>query len=81
MGGCVAAGVLAGGVGVGAAEPEIREQEAVGWVSSNYPPGAFDLAWQNFRTPVAGRYKIRFSGYAVWVGPGGFNRPTRGTGR
>ncbi len=65
---------------VGASEPEIREQEAVGWMSSNYPPGAFDTGWPSFLAPVAGRYRIRFSGYTVWVGPGGFSRPTRGTG-
>jgi hypothetical protein len=55
---------------VGDANPEVREQEAVGWVSSNYVTG-FTYRWDGFRAPVAGRYRIRFSGYTLWVAPGG----------
>jgi hypothetical protein len=55
---------------VGAANPELREQEAIGWVSSNYVTG-FTYRWDGFRAPVAGRYRIRFSGYTLWVPPGG----------
>jgi hypothetical protein len=55
---------------VGAADPAQRELEAVGWVSSNYVTG-FTYRWDQFRAPVAGRYRVRFSGYTLWVGPGG----------
>jgi hypothetical protein len=54
----------------GDANPEMREQEAVGWVSSNYVTG-FTYRWDGFRAPVAGRYRVRFSGYTLWVAPGG----------
>lgn len=54
----------------GEADPETREQEAVGWVSSNYVTG-FSSMWGNFKAPVAGTYRIRFSGYTLWAGPNG----------
>jgi len=69
-------------VGINTAEPEVRwlraplsnpktrETEAVAWVSSNYVTG-FTYKWDGFRAPVAGRYRIRFSGYTLWVPPGG----------
>jgi hypothetical protein len=53
---------------VGAADPEKREKEAVAWVSSNYVTG-FTYRWDKFKAPVAGRYRIRFSGYTLWVAP------------
>ncbi len=49
-------------------DPSTRELEAVGWVSSNYVTG-FTSGWSGFRAPVSGRYRLRFSGYSVWVGP------------
>jgi hypothetical protein len=55
---------------VGDTDPETRELEAVGWVSGNYVTG-FTYRWDGFRAPVAGRYRIRFSGYTLWVAPGG----------
>lgn len=58
---------------VGDADPAAREQEAVGWVSSNYVTG-FTYRWDGFRAPVAGRYRVRFSGYSLWVAPGGVTR-------
>jgi hypothetical protein len=58
---------------VGEADPTTREKEAVGWVSSNYVTG-FTYRWDGFRAPVAGRYRVRFSGYTLWVGPGGISR-------
>jgi hypothetical protein len=53
----------------GPADPVLREREAVGWVSSNYP--GFTYRWDGFRAPVAGRYRIRFSGHTLWAAPGG----------
>ena len=53
---------------VGAADPATREKEAVAWVSSNYVTG-FSYRWDGFKAPVAGRYRIRFSGYTLWVAP------------
>ncbi len=54
---------------VGDADPVLREEEAVGWIASNYVTG-FRYRWDGFRAPVAGRYRIRFSGSTVWVEPG-----------
>jgi hypothetical protein len=53
---------------VGAKDPTRRDQEAVAWVSSNYVTG-FRYRWDRFRAPVAGRYRVRFSGYTIWVPP------------
>ena len=53
---------------VGASDPETRDQEAVAWVSSNYVTG-FTYRWDKFKAPVAGRYRIRFSGYTLWAAP------------
>jgi hypothetical protein len=60
---------------VGDADPAGREHEAMGWVQSNYSTG-FGSTWGVFRAPVAGRYRLSFSGYTVWVGPGGVRKPT-----
>ena len=57
---------------VGETNPELREREAIGWVSSNYVTG-FTYRWDEFRAPVAGRYRVRFSGYTLWVAPGGIS--------
>ena len=54
----------------GPGDPALREREAVGWVSSNYVTG-FTYRWDAFRAPVAGRYRIRFSGHTLWAAPGG----------
>lgn len=51
-------------------DPKTRDIEAVAWVSSNYVTG-FTYLWDQFRAPVPGRYRIRFSGYTLWVPPGG----------
>jgi len=53
---------------VGPEKPEIREQEAMGVVASSYEP--IELRFDVFIAPQAGRYKLRFSAYSVWVGPG-----------
>ena len=58
---------------VGDSDPATRDREAVGLVACNYVTG-FSYRWDQFRTPVSGRYKIRFSGYTMWVGPGGYRR-------
>lgn len=62
---------------VGEADPTTRELEAVGWVSSNYVTG-FTYRWDQFRAPVAGRYRIRFSGYTLWAAPGGVQMSFKG---
>ncbi|MBC7368099.1 MAG: DUF1592 domain-containing protein [Undibacterium sp.] len=58
---------------VGDKDPQARELEAVGWVSSNYVTG-FTYRWDGFRAPVAGRYRIRFNGYTMWTAPGGVTK-------
>jgi hypothetical protein len=55
---------------VGDADPATRDLEGIGWVSSNYVTG-FTYRWDGFRAPVAGRYRVRFSGHTLWVAPGG----------
>ncbi len=52
---------------VGAAQPEIREQEALGVVASTYEP--IEIRFNQFTAPVAGRYKIRLKAHTMWVGP------------
>jgi mono/diheme cytochrome c family protein len=48
-------------------EAATRDREAVGWVMSAFAPGVM-YGWDSFRAPVAGRYRVRLSGYTVWVG-------------
>ena len=59
---------------VGPADPEKRDLEAVGWVHGNYP-AAMTTGFTSYRAPVAGRYRIKFSGYSIWVGPYGHLQP------
>src|SRR5258708_5270056 len=47
---------------------ELREMEGVGVVASAYEP--IEPKFNEFRAPVAGRYKLRFHAYFVCVGPG-----------
>jgi hypothetical protein len=54
---------------VGESNPEIRELEGVGWNRGNYHP--FHTIWNNFRAPVAGKYRVRWCGYTIWTGPHG----------
>jgi hypothetical protein len=54
---------------VGESDPATRELEAIGWVASNYE--AFPTGWNSFQAPVTGKYRLRFSGYTLWVGPNG----------
>lgn len=63
---------------VGESDPKTRELEAVGWVSSNYVTG-FTYRWDQFKAPVAGRYRIKFSAYTLWAAPGGVHRRFAGT--
>ncbi len=53
---------------VGEADPATREREAMGVVASSYEP--IELRFEKFKAPVNGRYQVRVSAYAVWVGPG-----------
>ena len=51
---------------VGAGDPVKRELEAVGWVARAFPK------WKDTPIPVSGRYRLRYSGYTIWVGPNGY---------
>ncbi|MDB5294701.1 MAG: hypothetical protein JWO31_684 [Phycisphaerales bacterium] len=53
---------------VGDADPETREREATGVVASTYEP--LEIKFNSFHAPAAGRYRLRFKTYTVWVGPG-----------
>ena len=53
---------------VGAADAANRDLEAVGVVASNYEP--IEPKFTQFKAPLAGRYKLRFATFSVWVGPG-----------
>src|SRR5882672_5154233 len=55
-------------VTVGATEPLLRDEEAVGVVASSYEP--IEPKFNRFRAPVAGHYRIRFNVFSVWAGPG-----------
>ena len=57
---------------VGSTNAEMRELEGVGVVASAYEP--IEPKFNQFRAPVAGRYKLRFNAYSVWVGPGPTNK-------
>jgi mono/diheme cytochrome c family protein len=54
-------------------EPATREREAVGRVSSIFSD-AGGYSWGQFRAPIAGRYRLRFKGYSIWVSGGGIGR-------
>jgi hypothetical protein len=56
-----------------ATSPATRDREAVGKVSSTFSD-AGGYSWGQFRAPVGGRYRLRFSGYTIWVGGGGIAR-------
>jgi hypothetical protein len=53
--------------------PETRDREAVGKVVSTFSD-AGGYSWGQFRAPIAGRYRLRFSGYSIWVSGGGIGR-------
>ena len=52
---------------VGAADPVKREQESMGVVASTYEP--LEIRFNQFKAPVAGRYKLRISAHSFWAGP------------
>ncbi len=52
---------------VGAADKEKRDLEGVGIVAGNYEP--LEPKFTQFKAPVAGHYRLRFSTHTVWVGP------------
>jgi mono/diheme cytochrome c family protein len=52
---------------VGAANPAVREQEAMGVVASSYEP--IEPRYDAFEAQQPGRYKLRFNAYSIWVGP------------
>jgi hypothetical protein len=54
-------------------DPATRDREAVGRVSSIFSD-AGGYSWGQFRAPVAGRYRLRFCGYTIWVSGGGIGR-------
>jgi hypothetical protein len=57
---------------VGSTNAQLRELEGVGVVASAYEP--IEPKFNQSRAPVAGRYKLRFNAYSVWVGPGQSNK-------
>jgi hypothetical protein len=44
-------------------DPEKRAKESMAYVVSTYEPT--EIRFSSFRAPVSGRYKLRFSGYAI----------------
>ena len=52
---------------VGAADPAKRELESMGVVASSYEP--LEIRFNQFRAPVAGRYKLRLMAHSFWAGP------------
>ncbi|MFZ9837408.1 MAG: DUF1588 domain-containing protein [Opitutaceae bacterium] len=64
-------------VTVGPADPAARDLEGVGLVASTYEP--LEPKFIQFKAPASGRYRLRFQGFSVWVGPAKPvpNRPDR----
>jgi len=60
--------VRAGKAPITSTNTDERELEGVGVVAGAYEP--IEPTFNQFRAPVSGRYKLRFSAYSVWVGPG-----------
>jgi mono/diheme cytochrome c family protein len=52
---------------VGAADPAKRELESMGVVASSYEP--LEIRFNQFKAPVAGRYKLRLSAHSFWAAP------------
>lgn len=57
------------------ADPERRNKESMAVVVSTYEPT--EIRFGAFRAPVAGKYRLRFSAYSVWMAPD-FSGVTRG---
>ncbi|MCC7374335.1 MAG: DUF1592 domain-containing protein [Verrucomicrobiales bacterium] len=57
---------------VGTNDLALRELEGVGVVASAYEP--IEPKWNEFKAPISGRYRLRFMGHTVWVGPGQSNK-------
>ncbi|MDG2125132.1 MAG: DUF1587 domain-containing protein, partial [Verrucomicrobiales bacterium] len=55
-------------VTVGASDPEVREKEAVGFVSGTYT-ATTKYDFTRVRVPIDGRYKIRMKTYTFLAGP------------
>ncbi|MEE2947098.1 MAG: DUF1592 domain-containing protein [Verrucomicrobiota bacterium] len=55
---------------VGPSNPEVREQEAVGFVSGTYT-ATTKYDFTRVRVPIDGRYKIRMKTYTFLAGPNG----------
>ncbi len=53
----------------GAADPAQRDLEAMGVVAGTYEP--LKVAFDQFQAPAGGRYRLRLSAAALWVGPAG----------
>jgi hypothetical protein len=60
---------------IAASKPERREQEAVVMLMSTYEPA--EIQFNAFRAPITARYRLRLSGYTVWMAPN-FKEVTRG---
>ncbi|MEO6245193.1 MAG: DUF1592 domain-containing protein [Opitutaceae bacterium] len=52
---------------VGAADPATREREAFVEIASQYE--SYEMWFDAFTVPRAGRYKLRFNTFTAWVGP------------
>jgi Protein of unknown function (DUF1592)/Protein of unknown function (DUF1588)/Protein of unknown function (DUF1585)/Protein of unknown function (DUF1587)/Protein of unknown function (DUF1595)/Planctomycete cytochrome C len=48
-------------------DPKRREAEAMAVVVSTYEPT--EIRFDRFRAPVAGKYRLKFSAYSIWMGP------------
>jgi len=55
-------------VTVGAADPVLREREAVAVAAGAYEP--IEPKFNEFKALHAGRYTLRLNAYSIWVGPG-----------
>lgn len=52
---------------IAASRPERRDEEAVVMLMSTYEPA--EIKFDQFRAPITARYRLRFSGYTIWMAP------------
>ncbi len=52
---------------VGEKDPQRREREAMGVVASTYEP--LEIKFDEFKAPISGAYRLRFSAYSFWARP------------
>ena len=64
--------VRSGKAPITSSDPKTKDLEGVGVVAGAYEP--LEPKFNQFKAPVPGHYRLRFSIHSVWVGPGESNK-------